>query len=116
MLEKPILPHDVMSISIVEELINWLQIRGNKDIDKYKVISLNESQEIIPASNAWFFQLFYCDNHNDYNVLSISLKCGIKLNSFLQEESQSAFRALKLAYKLEKGDIACANIIQNYFS
>ena len=52
MIEKPILPHDIMSISVIEELINWLQTRGNKDIDNYKVVSLNDLDEAIPPSNA----------------------------------------------------------------
>ena len=116
MIEKPVLPHDIMSISVIEELINWLQTRGNKDIDNYKVISLNELNEIVPPSDAWFFQLLYKNSKDTYNVLSINLKYGIKPNSFFQEESHLALRALKAAYKVEKGDIASTAIIQNYFN
>lgn len=116
MIEKPVLPHDIMSISVVEELINWLQTRGNKDIDNYKVVSLNDLDEAIPPTNAWFFQLLYKNSKDTYIVLSINLKYGIKSNSFFQKESHLALKALKAAYKAEKGDIASAAIIQNYFN
>ena len=116
MIEKPILPHDIMSISVIEELINWLQSRGNKDIDNYRVVSLNEQDEVVPPSEAWFFQLLYKNSESDYIVLSINLKSGIKSNSYFQEESYLALKALKAAYKSEKGDMASAAIIQNYFN
>lgn len=100
--EKPILPNDIISISIIEEIIYWLQRRGNKNIENYKVLSYNDDfKKKISPSKSWFFKIFY----NKLLVLSISLKSGIKLNSYKIKESNKALKILKLTYSNECGNV-----------
>lgn len=111
--EKPILPNDVISISIIEEIIYWLQKRNNKNIDSYIVKSFDDYGKQILPDKAWKFKLF---NKSGIELLVISLKSGIKNNILVKNESNLAFKMLKNTYKVENGEILNITNIDNYFN